>query len=113
MAAFRKSRSTAALGFNQGTWHSREDRDWYAAPETLKRLSTPAKRPSGLARDQADASLAFRSFGAIVLTDEMIGKAGPLQIAKEQGGKIIHLRDEFEPSGMSPGAFVAARVLRS
>lgn len=100
-------------GFNQGTWQSKEDRDWYAAPEILKRLSTLAKRPSGLARDQADASLAVRSFSAIVLTNERFGKTGPLRIAKEQGGKIIHLRDEFEPSGMSLGAFVAARVLGS
>lgn len=93
-------------GFDQGTFQSNADRDWYASKEVQDRLREKPVRSSGLSVDQADASLAVRSFGAIVLTNERKGKPGPLSMAADQGGRVIHLSCEVEPSGLSLGQYL-------
>ena len=88
-------------GFGQGTFQSEKDRAWYAA-ETIKQYFPSNKiQNSGLGKNQADASLAVRSFDSIVLTDERKGKPGPLSIAVRQGGRVVYLGAEVEPSGLS------------
>jgi hypothetical protein len=50
-------------------------------------------RTTGLAKNQADASLAVRSFDSIVLTNEGKENSGPLRLAAEQGGRVVYLAD--------------------
>jgi hypothetical protein len=92
-------------GFGQGTWQSDADRSWYGSGEVRDLLHGKGKRKSGLSANQADASLAVRSFESIVLTDEVKTKNGPLRLAAEQGGQIVYLAD-VEQSGLSLKDFV-------
>jgi hypothetical protein len=92
-------------GFGQGTWQSDADRSWYGSGEVRDLLHGKGKRKSGLSDNQADASLAVRSFESIVLTDEVKSKNGPLRLAAEQGGHIVYLAD-VEKSGLSLKDFV-------
>ena len=92
-------------GFGQGTWQSDADRRWYGSSEVKGLLHGKGKRKSGLSDNQADASLAVRSFESIVLTDEIKTKNGPLRLAAEQGGRVIYLAD-VEQSGLSLKDFI-------
>lgn len=87
-------------GFNQGTWQSDADRNWYASKEIQAQLAGKKIRPSGLTGSQADAAIAVRAFDSIVLTNECKTKNGPIKIAAEQKGKVAYLMD-FELSGVS------------
>jgi hypothetical protein len=98
-------------GFGQGIFQSSTDRDWFASKEVQARLRGKPVRPSGLSVDQADASLAVRSFGAIVLTNERKGKPGPLSIAAAQGGRVVHLSCDVEPSGLSLGQYLKRMMM--
>lgn len=94
-------------GFDVGTFKSAEDREWYASDAVKQHFpSGKKKKNSGLGGNQADASLAVRSNGSIVLTDEKKGKPGLLRMAAENGGRVVFLSDEFEPSGLSLGDYV-------
>jgi hypothetical protein len=93
-------------GFDQGTWQSEADRKWYEKESVKQRLSDKAIKKSGLSNDQADASLGVRSFDSIILTNERKNKAGPLRIAAEEEGQIVYLSVEFEPTGLSLGAYL-------
>jgi hypothetical protein len=86
--------------FYQSTFQSPNDRDWYNSDEVKNFLIGKAKRKSGLSNNQADASIAVRSFQAIVLTNEGRNKKGPLHLAAKQGGRIVYL-SEVEESGLS------------
>jgi len=97
-------------GFDQGTWQSDADRSWYGSGEVRDLLHSKGKRKYGLSGNQADASLAVRSFESIVLTNEIKSTNGPLRLAAEQGGQIVYLAD-VEQSGLSLKDFV--RSLRS
>jgi hypothetical protein len=62
------------------------------------KVLNPAKKPSTkLYPNEADISLAARSFHSVVLTFD--NKKGPLRDAYEQGGKVIFLTD-FDESRM-------------
>ena len=87
-------------GFGQGTWQSDADRSWYGADDAKGLLHGKGRRKSGLSDNQADASLAVRSFESVVLTDEVKTKNGPLRLAAEQGGQVVYLAD-VEQSGLS------------
>jgi hypothetical protein len=100
-------------GFDQGTFQSEEDRTWYASEAAKLRLSSTNIKNSGLSRDQGDASLAVRSFDSIVLTDERKGKAGPLNMVLDQGGRVVFLSDEVGPSGLSLGEYLADLMAKS
>jgi hypothetical protein len=67
------------------------------------RLSSGKKQITQLYKNEADISLAARSFHSVVLTLDK--KNGPLKDAYEQGGKVIFLTN-FENSGMSLSAFI-------
>jgi hypothetical protein len=97
-------------GFGHGTWQSDADRRWYGSNEVKGLLHGKGKRKSGLSDNQADASLAVRSFESIVLTDEVKTKNGPLRLAAEQGGRVVYLADVWQ-SGLSLKEFV--RLLKS
>ena len=99
-------------GFDQGTFQSAEDREWYESEAVTKLLDRKTLSGSGLGKAQADASLAVRSFGAIVLTDEHKGKNGPLKLARQQSGCIVHLSEDVEPSGLTLGAFIDEMIAR-
>lgn len=88
------------VGFNQGGFQSKEDRQWYASPDVRAHLEGKPKRKSGLYHNQADASLGVRSFDAIILTNEKKGKAGPLDLAAKQSGHVLYLGD-LDASGLS------------
>ena len=80
-------------GFDQGTWQSDADRNWYASKEIQGQLAVKNIRPSGLTGNQADAAVAVRSFDSIVLTNECKTKNGPIKLAAEQKGKVVYLSD--------------------
>jgi hypothetical protein len=61
-----------------------------------------SRRPSGLARDEADVQLANQSCYTVVLSRD--SKAGPLTYAKERGGKVLFVDDRHA----QPGALRAA-----
>jgi len=81
------------LGFGQGGFRPTADRDWYATPEVRAYIEGKPTRKSGLGHNQADASLAVRSFAAIILTNEKKGKSGPIRLASEQSGQVLFLGD--------------------
>jgi hypothetical protein len=57
---FREAGPTSApLG--QGTFQSAEDRVWYARPENQRHILGKSVRPTGLGKNEADASLAVRA----------------------------------------------------
>ncbi|QBG90382.1 hypothetical protein [Xanthomonas oryzae] len=93
-------------GFGQGTFQSATDRAFYASPEIKSQLVGKKPRKSGLSANQADASLAARSFGAFVLTTDK--NKGPLKTASELGGKIVYLTAEVEKSGLTLGQYMAS-----
>lgn len=97
-------------GFGQGTFQSDEDRHWYASDDVNRLLHGKAKKKSGLSDNQADASLAVRSFNAIVLTGEKPTKPGPLKLAAKQGGQIIYIH-EVKQSGLSLKDYIVLNVL--
>lgn len=99
------SKHQVNVGFNQGSFQSKEDREWYASPDVRAHLDGKSKRNSGLRHNQADASLGVRSLGAIVLTNEKRGKAGPLNLAAKQSGHVLNLGD-LAASGLTLKDFV-------
>jgi hypothetical protein len=80
-------------GFGQGTWQSDTDRRWYGSDQVRSLVDNKGMRTTGLAKNQADASLAVRSFDSIVLTNEGKENSGPLRLAAEQGGRVVYLAD--------------------
>lgn len=89
------------------------------ASEAVKQLLIKnKKKKSGLGPNQADASMAIRSLdpNSIVLTNEnktQINKqSGLLQMTAKQGGRIVFLRDEVEPSGLSLGDYLRTMLRR-
>ena len=93
-------------GFDQGTWQSDEDRQWYDSAEVKSLIHNKGPRPSGLSKNQADASVAVRSFDAIVLTDERKRRNSPLRLAASQGGRVVRLQ-HVEQSGLSLKDYIA------
>ncbi|ASK99062.1 hypothetical protein [Xanthomonas citri] len=92
-------------GFGQGTFQSDADRKFYALPEVKCQLRGKSSRKTGLSNNQADASLAARSFGAFVLTNDE--KPGPLKLAANKGGKIVYLAEEVDKSGLTLGEYMS------
>ncbi|HEX3665927.1 MAG TPA: hypothetical protein VHU23_11910 [Rhizomicrobium sp.] len=77
-------------GFDQGTWQSQTEREFYNAirePYLLSRSETNSQ----LTKNEADAAVAAQSFFSIALTCEKPEKSGPLRFAAEHGGKVLYL----------------------
>ena len=89
-------------GFNVGRW---------ATPEELaflgqQRMRLGSQRPATkLFKNEADRSIAARSFHSVVLTLDR--KAGPINDAYKQGWKVAFLTD-FDESGLSLADFIRA-----
>lgn len=79
--------TSAPLG--HATFQSVHDREWYAQPENGRHILNKAVRPTGLGKNQVDASLAVRSGNSIILTNDARG--GPLADAARQGGNVRSL----------------------
>lgn len=96
-------------GFDTGTWQSDDDRTWLSQPEVLSLLAKPPRKKEPLGRNQGDASLAVRSFNAVVLTAESRSKKGPMQLAWKQGGHVVFLA-EVEGAGVSLRDYIDQRM---
>lgn len=95
-------------GFGVGTFQSADESAFYARPEIQQKLQRLGKPKTGLSKDQADASLAVKSFDSIVLTNEGMNKSGPLKIAAGLGGRVVFLEAEVDPSGRRIGEYLAS-----
>ncbi|HWM69121.1 MAG TPA: hypothetical protein VNO35_21210 [Steroidobacteraceae bacterium] len=92
---FRESGPTAAP-FGHGTFPSASERA--RLEEFRPFFFNKSKRPTGLAKNQADASLAARSFDHIVLTNDNSG--GPLADAARKGAMVVRIGG-FDPKARS------------
>lgn len=102
-----RSKHQVNSGFGQGGFRPAADRDWYAQEDVRKHLDGKPLRGSTLSRNQADASLGVRSFGAILLTNEKKTNSGPIRVAADQSGHVLYLRD-LEASSLTLKDFVLA-----
>jgi hypothetical protein len=93
--------------FNNAGFQPAADRDWYGMPAVIEMLSKTSTRDTFLGKNEGDASLAVRSFRAVVLTAEKRTKKGPLQLAAQQGGLVVFL-GEVEKSGKTLHEFICA-----
>jgi len=93
-------------GFDVGRWASAPELQFIASQRQRPQTT---KRKTKLHKDEADISLAARSFAAstIVLTCDK--DRGPLRDAHRQGGNVIYLND-FPTSGLALGDYVAAAI---
>jgi hypothetical protein len=90
-------------GLDVGYWASKEELAFIEQQKT--RLGGGKKPSTRLYKNEADISLAARSFHSIVIS--LDDKTGPLNDAYKQGGKVIFLTD-FDKSGMSLSGFIKA-----
>lgn len=93
-----------AGGFDVGYWATQEEINFIHSQQS--RLGVKKKK-TRLFKNEADISLAARSFQSVVLTLDK--KAGPLQDAYQQGGKIVFLND-FDRSGLSLKEFILSAI---
>lgn len=103
-----QTKAQTYCGFGQGTFQSDQERNYYASQEVQAQIIGKPTKKSGLSAEQGDASLAVHAISAVILTDEKSEKAGPLKLAASKGGKIVYLSTEFQPSGLSLGAYLAS-----
>ena len=93
-------------GFDQGTWQSQTEREFYDAIRQQYLLGKKETN-SQLTKNEADAAVAAQSFFSIALTCEKPDKPGPLRFAAEHGGKVLYLPG-FEQSGQTLKAYITA-----
>lgn len=98
-------------GFGVGTFQSPNEQNFYAKPEIEQHVQSGKKTNSGLGKNQADTSLAAKSLNSIVLTNERIGKAGPLKVAADLGGKVVYLSAQVKPSGRTIGDYLQSMTI--
>jgi hypothetical protein len=91
-------------GFNNGRWITPRESAFIEVQR--KRWHGDSIRPTKLYSNEADISLAARSFHGIVLTRDR--KPGPLTDALAQGGSVLFL-DELDASGLSLADFTRGR----
>jgi hypothetical protein len=93
------------LGFDQGTWRSDLD---HARMDALRPYLKQRTRPSGLVGNETDLMLAVLAFSSVVLTRDQ--KPGPLQFAREQGGKVLLVNDGHAIPGCLATAVLAIQA---
>jgi hypothetical protein len=93
-------------GFDQGTWQSQTEREFYDAIGQ-QYLFGKRETNSELTKNEADAAVAAQSFFSIALTCEDPRKPGPLRFAAEHGGKVLYLPN-LDQSGQTLKAYIAA-----
>jgi hypothetical protein len=91
-------------GWDQGTWQSQTEREFYDAIRPLYLFGKPETN-SQLTQNEADAAVAAQSFFSIALTCERPSKSGPLRFAAEHGGKVLYLAD-LDKSGLTLKQYV-------
>lgn len=92
-------------GWGEGYWVSNEERAFIEQQKT--RLGGGKKPSTRLYKNEADISLAARSFHSVVISLDK--KTGPLNDAYKQGGKVVFLT-EFDMSGMSLSDFIKQKI---
>ena len=90
-------------GWGEGRWASKDELAFISQQKTPAALAK--KRKTGLYKNEADVSLAARSFHSVVLSFDR--KKGPINSAYRQGGKVLFLND-FDKSKISFKSFVRA-----
>jgi hypothetical protein len=95
-------------GWGHGRWASKEEFAFIAQQRTA--LKGNKKRPTKLYAGEADISLAARSLHSLVLS--LDAKAGPINAAYRQGGKVVFLTD-FDRKGLSLRDFIDAVLSHS
>lgn len=88
-------------GFNVGFFISEAELAFINRQRS--RFGNEKKPTTRLFKNEADISLAARSFHSVVLTLDK--KNGPLKDAYDQGGKVVFLTD-FDAGGMSLSEFI-------
>jgi hypothetical protein len=92
-------------GWGHGRWASKEEFAFIAQQRTA--FKGNKKRPTKLYAGEADISLAARSLHSLVLS--LDAKAGPINAAYRQGGKVVFLAD-FDKKGLSLRDFIGAAL---
>ncbi|HVA39810.1 MAG TPA: hypothetical protein VNF49_04050 [Candidatus Binataceae bacterium] len=77
-------------GFDQGTWQSQTEREFYDAIRE-RYLIGRTETNSQLTKHEGDAAVAAQSFFSIALTCEKPNTPGPLRFAAKHGGKVLYL----------------------
>jgi hypothetical protein len=93
-------------GFDQGTFQSQTEREFYAAISERYLIGRP-EMGSQLTQNEGDAAVAAQSFFSIVLTCENRKVHGPLRYAAEHGGAVLYLED-FDGSGLTLSEYIIA-----
>ena len=94
------------LGFNQGTFMSDDERNWYATT-IPKHVLDKERTGSSLTKNMADTAVGASSFYSVVLTADR--KKGPIKDARASGGKVIYLQD-FGAQSLSLRDFIKTRL---
>lgn len=92
-------------GFDQGSFASVAELDFIN--QQRRSIRDRKKEKTKLYPNEADVSVASRSFGSIVLTLDR--KKGPINTAYQQGGRIVFLK-EFDESGLSLMEFIEDQI---
>jgi hypothetical protein len=87
-------------GFDQGTWQSQTEREFYDAIKKEGYLLGKSEKNSKLTGNEGDAAVAAQSFFSIALTCERSNKRGPLRFAAEHSGKVLCL-GKFDSTGLN------------
>lgn len=90
------------LAFGVGTFRSPLDG---ARTDAMRHFLQSKSRPTGLMGNETDLRLAVLSFSSVVLTRDE--EAGPLQFARQRGGKVLLVKDEHARPGCLAAAILA------
>lgn len=90
------------LGFDCGTWMSELER---ARTQAMRHFLESKERPTGLVGNETDLRLAVLAFSSVVLTRD--SEPGPLQFARQRGGKVLLVNDGHALPGCLAAAILA------
>ncbi|WP_374556047.1 hypothetical protein [Aquitalea pelogenes] len=98
-------------GFNIGRFASQEEINFMIQQRIpLKKKHIIKNQKTKLYKEEADISIAARSFHSVVLS--LDAKKGPINDAYRQGGKVVFLTD-FDSSGMALSEFISYIISES
>ncbi len=96
-------------GFEVGRFASNEELEFMTIQRTPLRPRHGVKNSkTGLFKDEADISVAARSFTSVVLS--LDAKSGPINDAYQQGGKVVFVTN-FDKSGLTLRDFVKRALI--
>lgn len=95
-------------GFDAGRFASSEEIAFMTQQRTPLKERHKKKNPkTGLYKDEADISIAARSFHSVVLSRD--SKPGPINDAYKQGGQVVFL-NEFDRANMTLRDFIKSKL---